>query len=597
MNPRESPADTWFSLRSFLILASVFVCGDAFSKPSRRDNGPGTCKTDPSSAEWPSDDEWAKLNETTGGQLLKAVAPGSVCHPEQPDYNPDQCATVTTGWTTYDFHQNDPISNMWEQYNNDTCLPDPNTPCSPDGYPAYVVNATSADIVKLGIDFARTHNIRVVIKSTGHDYQGRSQAPGALSIWVRHLQSIEAHTGFQPQGCDFMIDGPAVTVGGGSQLIDIYRELDKINQTVVGGNGASVSVGGYVTGGGHSILAPRYGLAADQVLEVEVVTPSGDIVVANECQNQDLFWATRGGGGSTFGVMTSVTMTTHPSPQVVGLAIGLLASDLNAPYVWDMVAYLLSQFPYLDSKGVSGYSYLTGNFTYPGAPFSGAGMGAAFVIQDTQNTDDMVSIWAPILDHVNKTWPDVTQTFIPQAYPSFYAWFEENYDKLSAGSDIWVGSHLLSADALTSNQTAVAEAFKIFDGTAYLVAGEGVKNAKPRGGSNAVNPSWRNTLVHTTTAVVFSPLNHTAKEEALVQVNAITEPLRQLDPGMGAYVNENNPGEPDWQHSFWGENYERLLQIKRTIDPDDVLWCNPCVGNDRWKENGYQLCRVDSTEG
>ena len=85
-----------------------------------------------------------------------------------------------------------------------------------------------------------------------------------------------------------------MTAAGGSQIGNLYDEMLKLNQTVVGGGSKSVSVGGYITGGGHSILAPRYGLAADQALEMEVVTPNGDIVVANECQNEDLFWAMRG---------------------------------------------------------------------------------------------------------------------------------------------------------------------------------------------------------------------------------------------------------------------------------------------------------------
>lgn len=52
------------------------------------------------------------------------------------------------------------------------------------------------------------------------------------------------------------------------------------------------------------------------------------------------------------------------------------------------------------------------------------------------------------------------------------------------------------------------------------------------------------------------------------------------------------PFEPDWQHQFWGDNYERLVEIKRKVDPHDVLWCNPCVGNERWEEVGNKLCRV-----
>ena len=52
------------------------------------------------------------------------------------------------------------------------------------------------------------------------------------------------------------------------------------------------------------------------------------------------------------------------------------------------------------------------------------------------------------------------------------------------------------------------------------------------------------------------------------------------------------PFEPDWQHQFWGDHYDRLSAIKRSVDPDDVLWCNPCVGNEGWEEVGDRLCRV-----
>jgi FAD/FMN-containing dehydrogenase len=108
------------------------------------------------------------------------------------------------------------------------------------------------------------------------------------------MQSHELHDSFQPTGCDFTIDTHAITVGGGSQLGPIYDDLGKINRTIVGGNSRTVSVGGYLTGGGHSILAPHYGMGADFVLELELVTPKGEVLTANECQNQDLFWAMRG---------------------------------------------------------------------------------------------------------------------------------------------------------------------------------------------------------------------------------------------------------------------------------------------------------------
>ncbi|KAH9883435.1 FAD-binding domain-containing protein, partial [Xylariomycetidae sp. FL2044] len=454
-------------------------------------------------------------------------------------YDADECATISAAnGPTYVYQQDQPISGMWQQ-------------------------------------FARAHNVRVVVKSSGHDYQGRSQAPGALSIWVHHMQDMTTHTSFQPEGCNFTIDSPAVTIGGGGQIGKLYRELDRLNQTVVGGGSSSVSVGGYITGGGHSLLAPRYGLAADQVLQLDLVTPMGEILTANECQNQDLFWAMRGGGGSTFGVMTSVTLATHPTPKMVAGELGLFTPDLNATFIWDLSAYVLSQFPYLDARGVSGYSVITDNYTVPdggsnngsATTISLAGFGAELVLLDTQDPDDMLSVLAPIIDHANRTWPGLLITPSFRAYPSFWDWFQSHDDPSETGYDLYVGSRLLGADALTADPAAVAAAFKALGGTAYLVAGRGVQDARPRGGGNAVCPAWRKALVHATNGQSFAPLDPAARAHALEEVNARVEPLRRLAPDMGAYGNENNPGEPDWQHAFWGDNYRRLLQIKRRVDP------------------------------
>jgi len=74
--------------------------------------------------------------------------------------------------------------------------------------------------------------------------------------------------------------------------------------------------------------------------------------------------------------------------------------------------------------------------------------------------------------------------------------------------------------------------------------------------------------------------------------NTYVKALRELAPNTGAYINEADPDEPNPHQAFWGDNYERLLEIKRKVDPSDVLWCTPCVGNERWEQVGDQLCRV-----
>jgi FAD/FMN-containing dehydrogenase len=108
------------------------------------------------------------------------------------------------------------------------------------------------------------------------------------------LTGVSISDGFRPQGCKFTIDTPAVTLGSGTDMGELNLATSLQNLTVLGAGEESVVYSGYVTGGGHSGLAPSFGLAADVVLEMELVTPGGDILTVNECQNRDFFWAMRG---------------------------------------------------------------------------------------------------------------------------------------------------------------------------------------------------------------------------------------------------------------------------------------------------------------
>jgi hypothetical protein len=94
------------------------------------------------------------------------------------------------------------------------------------------------------------------------------------------------------------------------------------------------------------------------------------------------------------------------------------------------------------------------------------------------------------------------------------------------------------------------------------------------------------------TAVSWPPLNTAAMDYELGQLERQVGALRKLAPYSGAYVNEADPKEPKYQHTFWGSNYPRLLRIKKELDPGDVFWCHPCVGDEGWKEEGANLCRV-----
>ena len=153
----------WY-LQAFLHL-SILLCSVRAQ--------PKICKSTPKDESWPTLSQWTSLNHTLFGRLLHPLPPAAACHSSYPDADNETCAEITAAWSGFAFHQNDPVSVAWNNLNNDSCLPDASVPCSEKGYPVYVVNATSANDVKLAVDFARENNIRLIIKASGHDYLGR----------------------------------------------------------------------------------------------------------------------------------------------------------------------------------------------------------------------------------------------------------------------------------------------------------------------------------------------------------------------------------------------------------------------------------------
>ncbi|KAH8682868.1 hypothetical protein BGZ60DRAFT_479702 [Tricladium varicosporioides] len=559
------------------------------------------CKATPGSHDWPSDFEWAQLNQTLSGRLIKPIPPGAVCHPDQSTFDSTTCPVVQAGWKTAVWHTNNPVSSIRDNWNNDTCIPIPTAPCSGEGYPIYVINATVASDVKKGVDFARRNNIRLIVKGTGHDYLGRSSAPNSLSIWTHHMRGLQFHNTFQPTGCKSTINTQAITAAAGTQMLELGYEAHLRNLTIVSGGAATVGVGGYLTGGGHAALSHVYGMGADQVLEMEVVTPKGEILIANECQNSDIFWAMRGGGGSTFSVLTSITIRAFPSTPFLA-STTLLALPPQFPGYYHLLSSIYAQFPTLSAKGISTYSYFKPNFTSDAwnitSPVNAYYSSFMFPVLSPLNTTE--SFAAAINEAVSiatKDFPagQVIGGFEPvKSYPDFWEWYKDHNGPAAAGTDGLLGSRLLDSEALTKDPAKLATALEGAGGQTgmgmFLVGGKGV--ASKVTDYNSVNPAWRKAFVHAVLNVDWPPLNmaERAKQEGLV-TNSYIKALRDLAPDMGAYINEADPNEPNFQHSFWGTNYERLLSIKKKVDPTDVLWCHPCVGNEGWEEVGGVLCR------
>ena len=123
----------------------------------------------------------------------------------------------------------------------------------------------------------------------------RSTAPNSLTLWVHNIKGLTVHkSSFKPRGCQNPINQAAISFGAGIQMGELNQVANASGLTILSGGQHGVSYGGFGSGGGHSALGATFGMAADNIVEMEIVSPGGDVLTINECQNQDLFWAMRG---------------------------------------------------------------------------------------------------------------------------------------------------------------------------------------------------------------------------------------------------------------------------------------------------------------
>ncbi|KAJ7818797.1 hypothetical protein B0H14DRAFT_3739564 [Mycena olivaceomarginata] len=180
-----------------------------------------------------------------------------------------------------------------------------------------------------GRPFAAKTGIHLSIKASGHDYKGRSGSKGSLNLWTRNLTSLSYTPGFVPEGGNKSFPH-SITLGAGVPTEDLYKFADDNNLTVVGGYAQTIAAsGGWVMAGGHSILSPVLELGVDRVLQFKIVTPDVKYRVANSFTNPDLFWALRGGGGSTFGVVLQSTFLAEPRMKLQVAAMSFNQTATN----------------------------------------------------------------------------------------------------------------------------------------------------------------------------------------------------------------------------------------------------------------------------
>ncbi|KAF2632970.1 FAD-binding domain-containing protein [Macroventuria anomochaeta] len=546
---------------------------------------------------WPSEGQWTAFNQSIDGNLRLTVPWASTCYS---DPSSKQCQQVRKGYM-------DGISRTaqygsmefldWETCGQSHCYLDSMHPSSPTygtcglgRLSTYHVEAHTANDISKTLDFVRQHGIRVSIKNTGHDYFGRSSSANSLGIWTHHMKDAKYHKNFQPQGCKTQYENIG-EVGAGTQAQEAWEFFEPLDMLVTVGAVGSVGIaGGFGQGGGHGPLAPSYGLMVDQAVEFDVVTADGQKRIINECTDPDLFWAMRGGGGGNYAVLTSYKFQLHAAvPLNVHFfrAHWPASADITESKVLrDIVSALASNQTLFSKKGIAGY-----NFILPDHMVS-------LHIMPSTDTSAIKTVTKQYHDFL-ASYPDIKisnnsyHTF--SKFSDWHAFTEQpciaRNGPVGLGlseSGRFIPKSLFSTPSDIDNLTsAVLTAMQLSasnrgSGSAQLYS-TGPAN-HPDGHATSAHPLWRDSLWHVIMGGGWTASNTSAQRTQMQNtISASIQPFKALTPGGGCYVNEGDWMEENWQQTFFGSNYDRLLKVKKQYDPSALFQCWKCVG---W--TGYQ---------
>ena len=553
---------------------------------------------------WPSLAEWDQLKIDVGGRLLKLQSPfadrnSAACqealkHINNQFFIGDQPAlTQSSGW-----------AGAWVSQPS-----------------AYAVAAENTADVVAAVNFARKHNLRLVVKGGGHSYQGTSDAPDSLLVWTRHMNKVTLHDAFTAQGCAG-VKAPqhAVTVQAGAMWIDAYDAVTtRGGRYVQGGGCTTVGVAGLIQSGGFGSSSKGFGTAASNLIEAEVVTADGAVRIANACTNPDLFWGIKGGGGGSLGVVTRLTLRTHDLPKFIGIASG------------EIRAWSDDAFRALIAKAMSFYQSDLFN-PHWGEQMSFNSDNALRISMVFQGLDEQTAqtIWAPFIDWVRARKEYMfTRSMEIEAIPAQHAWDAEFFrqhapgmivaddregaprahvawagDEEQAGTFIhayksaWLPASLLQKDQQSRLVDAVFASSRHWELALHFNKGLAGAPAEAIAASRdtATNPqvldAFALVILGSSGAPAFPGMpgpgpNMAEARNCAAHITAAMDELLKVAPNAGAYVSESDYFQRDWQTAFWGTNYPRLAAVKQKYDPDGLFFVHHGVGSENWSADGF----------
>ena len=409
-----------------------------------------------------------------------------------------------------------------------------------DRRPAVIVRCQTREDVVAALAFARGAGLEVSVRGGGHNDAGRAVTDGGVMIDLAEMKSVSVDP-----------ERRTVTAGGGVTWAELNAVAADHGLAVTGGAISTTGIAGLTLGGGLGWLMGRHGLAADNLVAVELVSADGEVLQVDAVSHPDLFWALRGGGGN-FGVATNLTYRLHPLGMITG---GLIAHPLDA-------AGGLLRF-YRDAvAGASDDLTVFAGLVH--APDGSGAKLAALVACHAGEPEVAERELEPFKAYGSPAVVDVGR----MPYPVMNTLLDAGYPKGSY--NYWLSSFTRGmSDALIDT---VIERFAVAPSPMSAILFEHFHGAVTRIGPTETavphrDPGW-NLLLPT---VWTDPAATDANIAWTRETYAALEPERTEGRWLNYYGDDEDPSELD---AAYGPNRGRLAEVKRRYDPDNVFHHN-----------------------
>jgi FAD/FMN-containing dehydrogenase len=416
-----------------------------------------------------------------------------------------------------------------------------------DKRPAVIARcATTSDVVR-GVNFARDNGLLLAVRGGGHNIAGNAMCDDGIVIDLSQMKAASVDP-----------DARRVTIEGGATLADLDAATQAHGLATPVGINSTTGVAGLTLGGGFGWLSRKHGMTVDNIESAEVVTAAGEIMRASATENPDLFWALRGGGGN-FGVVTRFEFRLHPvGPDVLsGLIVygiteaksvlqqyrDFLAGAPEALSVWTVLRQA-PPLPFLPER-VHGQEIIALALLYAGDPKQGEPL-----------IEPLRKFGTPLGEHVG------VQPYV--------AWQQAFDALLTPGARNYWKSHNLAMLNDGLFDTVIESVGKLPSPQCEIFFGAiGAATTRPAPDSTAYAHRDANFVMN-----VHGRWDDPAGDKRCIGWARDFFNASAPFASGGAYVNFLTADEGDRVRSAYGANYDRLAQVKRKYDPDNLFRVN-----------------------